>query len=250
MTISSPTLSFDRARYPGDPPPPDSCAFCDRGLEREYFRVNGNLACSPCAQQAERLVPPDSHKAFSRALLFGIGAAIIGCLGYALFEVVTGITMGWIALLVGLFVGRAMKTGSRGLGGRRYQIAAALLTYAAVAVAFIPVAVHEMSTHPKTSTTATRSTEQQNGSDQQQPAQTSNAPAHSFGGFLIAMATLVGLGLVSPFLMFSGSIPSALLNLFIIFYGVQMAWKAMASPRLQVEGPFYPPQAPSPTVGL
>ena len=250
MSITSPTLSFDRARYAGDPPPPDSCVFCDRGLQSEYFRVNGNLACSPCAQQAEKLVPPDSHKAFSRAFLFGIGAAIVGCIGYALFEILTGITMGWIALLVGLFVGRAMKTGSRGLGGRRYQITAALLTYAAVAVAFIPVAVHDMRSHRTASTTATRSTGQQNGqaqSDQPQAAQTNQA--HGFGSFLIATATLLGLGLVSPFLMFSGSVPSALLNLFIIFYGVQMAWKHMASSRVQVEGPFYPPQAPSPMAG-
>jgi hypothetical protein len=154
MSTSSPAFSFDRARYVGDPPPPDSCAFCQRELKSEYFRVNGNLACSTCAQQAERLVPPDSHKAFSRAVVFGIGAAIVGCIGYALFEILTGIMMGWIALLVGLFVGRAMKTGSRGLGGRRYQITAALLTYAAVAVAFIPVAFHQASTKQDAHTAA------------------------------------------------------------------------------------------------
>src|ERR1700751_1691387 len=96
MSTLSPTLSFDRARYPGDPPPPDTCAFCHRVLETEYFRVNGHMTCSTCAQQAERLVPPDSHKAYSRALLFGIGAAIVGCIGYALFEILTGIMMGWI----------------------------------------------------------------------------------------------------------------------------------------------------------
>ena len=204
------------------------------------------MACSTCAQQAEKLVPPDSHKAFSRALLFGIGAAIVGCIGYALFEIVTGIMMGWIALLVGLFVGRAMKAGSRGLGGRRYQITAALLTYAAVAVAFIPVALHDLNTKQKVDTATTQSTDQ--GTRQQsnhgQTAQTNRTPAHGFSSVLIGVATLLGLGLVSPFLMFSGSVPSALLNLFIIFYGVQMAWKHMASARVQVEGPFTPPSTP------
>jgi FtsH-binding integral membrane protein len=251
MSTSSPAFSFDRARYAGDPPPPDSCVYCQRGLESEYFRVNGNLACPTCAQRAEKLVPPDSHKAFSRAVLFGLGAAIVGCAGYALFEILTGIMLGWIALLVGLFVGRAMKAGSHGLGGRRYQITAALLTYAAVAVAFIPVALHEANAKPDAHKVAVQQAQAQHPypGDASAQAQTSAKPAPSLGGFLVAVATLLGLGLISPFLMFTASVPSALLNLFIIFIGVQMAWKHMASPRAQVEGPFTPPQASSPTVG-
>ena len=251
MSTSSPAFSFDRARYVGDPPPPDSCAFCQRELKSEYFRVNGNLACSTCAQQAERLVPPDSHKAFSRAVVFGIGAAIVGCIGYALFEILTGIMMGWIALLVGLFVGRAMRTGSRGLGGRRYQITAALLTYAAVAVAFIPVAFHEASTKQDAHTAAVQRAQAEHPypGESGPSSQAAAGQTRSPGGFLLAIVELLGLGLVSPLLAFTASVPSALLNLFIIFLGVQMAWKQMASPRAQVEGPFYPPQAPTPTTG-
>lgn len=251
MATSTPAFSFDRARYPGDPPSPDSCAFCYRGLESEYFRVNGNLACSTCAQQAQKLVPPDSHKAFSRALLFGIGAAIVGCAGYALFEILTGIMMGWIALIVGLFVGRAMKAGSRGLGGRRYQITAALLTYAAVAVAFVPVAIHEMRAKPDAHTAAVHQaqTEHPYPGDTSAPSQPPAKHARTFGGFVFGVLILLGLGLVSPLLMFTASVPNALLNLFIIFIGVQIAWKQMASPRAQVEGPFHPPQAPTPAAG-
>lgn len=194
-------------------------------------------------------MPPDSHKAFSRALLFGIGAAIVGCIGYALFEILTGIVLGWIALLVGLFVGRAMKAGSRGLGGRRYQITAALLTYAAVAVAFVPVAWHEMGTKENAHSAAVQQAQAEHPypGDTSAPSQPPAKHATGFGGFLIAIATLLGLGLVSPFLMFTGSVPQALLNLFIIFIGVQMAWKHMASPPAQVQGPFRQPQEPTPT---
>lgn len=251
MATSSPTLSFDRARYAGDPPPPDSCAFCHRGLESEYFRVNGHMACSTCARQAQRLVPPDSHKAFSRAVLFGVGAAIVGCIGYALFEILTGIMMGWIALIVGLFVGRAMKIGSRGLGGRRYQITAALLTYAAVAVAFVPVALHEMSVKQDAHKAAVQQAQADHPypGDSGAPSQPSSRPAPGFGGFLLGVLMLLGLGLISPLLAFTASIPSALLNLFIIFIGVQMAWRHMASPPANVEGPFIPPQSPGLTAG-
>jgi hypothetical protein len=201
--------------------------------------------------QAETLVPPDSHKAFSRAALFGVGAAIVGCIGYALFEILTGIMMGWIALLVGLFVGRAMKTGSRGLGGRRYQITAALLTYAAVAVAFVPVALHEMSSKPNAHTAAVQQAQTAHPypGDGGTASQPSAKHAPTVGGFLLAVLTLLGLGLISPLLAFAASVPHALLNLFIIFIGVQMAWKQMASPRSEVEGPFTPPQAPNPSAG-
>jgi hypothetical protein len=251
MATTPSTLSFDRARYAGDSPSPDACAFCHRGIEAEYFRVNGHLACSTCAQQAEHLVPPDSHKAFSRALLFGIGAAIVGCAGYALFEILTGIIIGWIALVVGLFVGRAMKTGSRGLGGRRYQITAALLTYAAVAVAFIPVALHERSAGQTPHTTAVQQAEAAHPYPGDSGA-AATPPVHkatSFGGFVAAVLALLGLGLISPLLMFSASVPSALINLFIIFIGIQMAWKQMVSPRAQVEGPFDTIQPPTPAAG-
>ena len=209
------------------------------------------MACSTCAQQAERLVPPDSHKAYSRALLFGIGAAIAGCIGYALFEILTGIMMGWIALLVGLFVGRAMKTGSRGLGGRRYQITAALLTYAAVAVAFVPVVLHEASAKSDRHTAAAHQAQVDHPypGDQGASSQPTAKHATSFGTFLLAVLMLLGLGLISPLLAFTASVPSALLNLFIIFIGVQMAWKQMKSPRAQVEGPFSTPPAPSPMAG-
>ena len=95
--------SFDRARFPGDPPP-DACAYCHRGVTGSYYRVGGHLACEPCAQRAESLLPPDSHKAYSKALLYGIGAAVVGCVGYALFEIRTGIMLGYIAIGVGFLV--------------------------------------------------------------------------------------------------------------------------------------------------
>src|ERR1700722_5420754 len=144
MSLSPPLPNFERADYEGAPPLPDECAYCKRGITTEYYRVDGNLACPSCARQAQSLIPPDSHKAYSRAVLFGIGAAILGCIGYALVTILTGWTIGYAAIGVGYLVGKAMKMGSRGLGGKRYQITAAILTYAAVAVAFVPLAIHQI----------------------------------------------------------------------------------------------------------
>ncbi len=146
MSTPAPLPKFERAEYHTDPPAPDKCAYCHRGIGTQYFRVDGHLACTSCAEHAQSLIAPDSHKAFSRAVLFGAGGAVAGCLAYSLLVIVTGWTIGYAAIGVGWLVGKAMKTGSRGLGGRRYQITAAVLTYAAVAMSFIPIALHAFAT--------------------------------------------------------------------------------------------------------
>lgn len=238
MTTSTPAFSFDRARYAGDPPPPDSCVFCHRGLRSEYFRINGRKACATCALRAESLLRRDTHAAFSRALLFGLAAAVAGCVAYALVEILTGFVIGWAALGVGFLVGWAMKRGSRGLGGRRYQVASALLTYAAVAIAFVPVALHEAkqpdATHRAAVTQPASPAASATASTQPAPA----AQHHAATSVIAGLFLLLGLGLVSPFLLLASSVASGLLNLFILAIGIQTAWKKTAPPRAEVEGPF------------
>lgn len=99
------------------------------------------LACANCAEHIRRQSPKDTHSAFVRGITFGIGAAILGFILFARFVIITGISLGYISLAVGLLVGKAMKLGSNGVGGRRYQIAAAALTYAAVSMAAISIAI-------------------------------------------------------------------------------------------------------------
>jgi len=251
-TTPSPSeLSFDRATPLNSPPPPDACAFCQRGLSGEYYRVAGRLACATCAAQAAAATPVDTHKAFVRALLFGSGAAIAGCIGYALFGILTGITLGYAAIGVGYLIGRAMNKGSGGIGGRRYQIVAAILTYAAVSVAFVPMAIHEHNAaknHPKTSLNAA----QQSEANDAQAADSDAAHATGknaeqtkvgFGTFLLSVGMLLGIGLVSPFLILMSSIPQGLLNLFIVYLGIQFAWRATARKAIPVDGPYSSPNA-------
>ena len=58
---------------------------------------------------------------------------------YATFTIVTICTIGYIALAVGWLVAKAIMKGSNGIGGRRYQVAAVLLTYAAISLAAVPI---------------------------------------------------------------------------------------------------------------
>lgn len=131
---------FNRAEYVGESGG-DQCALCAQPVGKWYFRVNGAMSCMNCAQATKNAAPVDSHTAFVRALLFGAGAAILGLILYSTFGIVTGLVIGYLSLGVGYLVGKAMMMGSRGVGGRRYQVAAVLYTYAAVSMSAIPIGV-------------------------------------------------------------------------------------------------------------
>src|SRR5689334_1034962 len=124
------------------------CKLCRQPFARTYYRAGANTVCGCCADRIRREMPQDSHAAFVRAILCGLMGFAIGLVIYAAFAIATGITIGYLALAVGFIVGKAMMMGSKGVGGRRYQIAAVLLTYAAVSMASVPIAIHYMKAQP------------------------------------------------------------------------------------------------------
>ncbi|HEY6970221.1 MAG TPA: hypothetical protein VJA94_13525 [Candidatus Angelobacter sp.] len=138
---------------------------------------------------------PSADGAFPRALLFGIGGAAIGCALYAGFVILTSIEIGYMSLAVGFIVAKLMMVGSKGFGGTKYQITAALLTYAAVSLSGIPVALHL-------------------------------AP-----GLLniIPLSKLIQIGLTSPFTDLSDNTGSGIIGLVILFVGMSIAWRMTAA---------------------
>lgn len=139
--FNNPTPQFGTAEYTGTPGN-DHCQFCDLPVFGTYYRINDAMACPACADKMRGEMARDTHAAFMRALLYGIGAAIVGLILYATFAIVTGIIIGYVSLAVGWMVGKAIMKGSNGVGGRRYQITAVVLTYAAVSMAAIPIWIH------------------------------------------------------------------------------------------------------------
>src|SRR5438552_4093119 len=121
----------------------DHCFSCNQPIAGLYYRVNGKMACGGCADRLRR-EKPNTHAAFGRALLFGLGAALVGLILYAMFTIATGFYVGYVALGVGWMVGKAVMAGSKGIGGRRFQIAAVLLTYCAISMAEIPIWIHQI----------------------------------------------------------------------------------------------------------
>src|SRR5882672_11135988 len=140
MSDINSTPQFGTAEYAGGPGS-DRCLACKQPITARYYRVNGNMACESCTERVQRETPQESHAHFVRGLLFGVGAAVVGMALYAGFTIATGVYIGYVAVGVGWLVGKAIMLGSKGFGGRRYQIAAVLLTYAAISIAAIPIAL-------------------------------------------------------------------------------------------------------------
>ncbi len=240
-SFTTPTPQFGTAEYVGSPGG-DHCQFCHQLISGSYYRANGAMTCAGCAEKMRGELAKDSHAAFVRALLFGIGAAILGMILYATFAIVTGIVIGYASLAVGWIVGKAMIQGSNGVGGRRYQIAAVLLTYAAVSTAAIPVWLHYAGEHRQTN--AQRATTAQGSSDSSSDDLDGAAPK-SRPSFAAAMGTLLALGLASPFLELSGDFVGGMIGLVILFVGMRFAWRLTAGRALAIFGPFEDSPQPS-----
>ena len=179
------------------------------------------MACGPCATQVKLAPLADSHAAFSRAILFGIGAAFVGMIAYALFEIVTGIIIGYVAISVGYLVAKAMKLGSNGRGGRRYQIAAVLLTYASVSFAAIPVAVltYKIPRQPKQHLPLSTPPANSKPPLDRSPTLRNSVPARNCSCYS-ALAWSPLLELANGF--------SGIISLFILFLGIRAAWSLTA----------------------
>jgi len=213
---------FATAEYSGKPGGP-ACKSCGQAISGAYYRVNAALTCAACAQKIKELMPKDSHSAFVRGVLFGVGGAILGLVIYVAFALATGWMVGYISLAVGYIVGKAIVMGSGGLGGRRYQIAAVLLTYIAVSLAAVPIAISQ---HMK------QKSVQQHA--QMGDSATVQAPKMSPAK---AVGLLAMLGLASPFLALSNP-AQGLIGLVILFVGIRIAWTITAGRPVNILGPI------------
>jgi hypothetical protein len=242
------TPQFQTAQYASRDK--DGCKSCGQPIRDSYYRIKSDMVCASCAEKFKLAVPTDSHAAFVRAVIFGIGGAIAGLALYATFEIVTNIIIGYVALAVGFIVAKAMMAGSKGFGGRRYQIVAVILTYAAVSMAAIPVYIYEYSKHHNAArqqqTTQTYDPTQDSTSSAPAQADVPAAPQKPVG-VGTAIVTLVGLGLASPLLeLYEGVNYSSIIGLVILFVGLRIAWRMTAGHpgAQQLVGPF-PVNAPS-----
>jgi hypothetical protein len=207
-------------------------------IKGQYFRVSGAITCARCAEYLANQSQPDTNTAFVRGLLFGLGATVLGLILYSVVGIVTGFQIGYLSLAVGYMVGRAIMVGSAGVGGRRYQIMAVVLTYAAVSLSAVPIALSQFSKNKNHQVT----TSSANPAGKTQLSEVGSAtpdtpPEPQKMGALGALGLLALIGLASPILNLSSPL-SGLIGLVILFVGIRFAWKTTVATKIPVTGPF------------
>ena len=192
-------LQFDRADYAA-PSAQLACTACKAVLTSEYWSANGQVLCSTCAEGVRRYASGTGSRSarFLRALLFGAGAALVGAAVYGAVIVYAHSEWAIISIAIGWLVGKAVRHGSDGRGGWRYQLLAAFLTYTAVCAAYAAAVWHGQGT--------------------------------------LASDEIIGLALILYALPFMGGFQN-ILGLFIIAFGVWQAWVLNRPLIVEVTGP-------------
>jgi len=249
LSNSGSTPQFATAEY-ASPSGKEVCKSCGQTISGAYYRVNGALACQHCVTQLQNQTPKDSHSAYVRGIVFGLGGAILGLILYSGFGIITGIEIGYLSLAVGYIVGKAIRMGSRGLGGRRYQIAAVLLTYFAVSMSAVPIgismAIKDAKTkpHPAVTTESTgsgTSAESKGNTSPEESVAKHEAQGPSAGKLIGA---LFFYGIASPFLELENPVNGAL-GIIILLVGIRIAWRITGAPEIDILGPFQASQPAS-----
>lgn len=212
------------------------CVVCKRPTGNTYFHAQGRVVCPGCAAriQAGQQAPPPLSLA--RSLLYGGAAALGGCILYS----AVAILVGWVALVaivVGFMVGKAIRHGSNGLGGRPQQILAVLLTYFAISTSYIPVVIYHASHHPERIPRSRRiqGSVAPGGTAQSQSAAAAPARLHARAATTIVLYVL--LAVAAPFFGLASGY-SGIITLFFLFLGMQQAWKLTARSEILIMGPY------------
>lgn len=183
------------------------CSVCLRTITASYHTVNGAPACESCRTILSAIGAPIREPLpIAKALVLGFGAALVGAVIYWAVIRFFRLEIGIVAVLNGWMVGKALRVGSGGRGGRVLQVAAAMLTYLSVGMAYVPLALQ--------------------------------------AGATIGLSTLLSAALL-PVYVILGSLPGGLISALIIGFGMVQAWQLTAAPVLDIEGPFRVGNAPA-----
>jgi hypothetical protein len=239
-----PPLQFQNAEF-ATPPTTRPCGVCRKPIAGEYFEARGHALCATCAGQLKA-----KKGAFPRAFAYGAGAAILGTLVWFAVIKLFEIELGLIAIGVGVLVGMAVRKGSGGVGGRKYQALAMALTYVSITASYVPFVLKglyegaQKTAHEKADTAKKTGDGSDPEAKPQDQAPATDATAHrpklSVLSLLAFVAIVFGLAFASPFL--GGA--SNIMGIIIIGIALYEAWKLTRG--VPVTGPFR--LAPAPAV--
>jgi hypothetical protein len=228
------SLQFQKAEYAD---PQRKCVLCSGAIGNSFFQLAGQTVCPTCAEQTRA-----GKSNLARGALYGAGAALACSVCYAVITMVTGLQLAIASIAVGFLVGRAVRIGS-GSGGRRLQILAVALTYLSITASYTPLLIKDLREQADTKKTQASG---RTAEPQAQPAEVSTKTVEplSFGGLLGAIALLIGIAFISPFLGLAGGL-GGIIGIAIIYFGLMQAWKQTAGSPHVLAGPFTLEENPS-----
>jgi len=236
-------LQFDRAER-GSGAAEMTCAACKQPITTTYYEINGTVTCQRCRGQILGAWNRGSSATrFAKALGLGAVAAALGAGLYFGIEALTGYEFGLVAVLVGFVVGAAVRKGSNGRGGWRYQTLAMFLTYSAVVATDSTLIARELAKQFRARADSVRvgvdSSRVLAGTASGTALSPDNSPAKGrerpgLGAFVIALAVLVGLAYAAPIAIGI----SSPIHLLIAGFALYEAWKLSRGAAFSVTGPY------------
>ena len=232
-------LQFDRVEAPGL-----LCSACQRPLTETYFEANGQVVCPSC----RNAIAAEWHRGgaagrFAKALGFGVAAMIVCSILWYVVLKLTDSQWGILAIVVGLVVGGAVRKGSNGRGGWRYQALAIFLTYTAIVSSYVPFIIESMresgeqvAEQPADSAVGVTSPAVRADSVAVADAASPSPAAVQLGvlAVLVGLVALVAILYATPFLMGIEN----LIGLLIIGFALYEAWKLNRKTELTITGPY------------
>jgi hypothetical protein len=134
-------------------------------------------------------------------------------------------------------VGKAVRTGSRGRGGRRFQWLAVALTYLAIATTYVPFVLKGFSRSSAASTAAaaTPATSGETFLVISPRASSEPIPPSSLGASAVELGALLLLAAAAPVLEGLGN----LLSLAVIVCALAQAWRMNRRVDVIITGPYH-----------
>ena len=226
------SLQFDHVEREGSASS-ITCTACSQAIAASYYEVNGNVTCQRCRNQIMAGWNRGSSSGrFAKALGLGFAAAVVGAGIYFGIAALTGYEFGLVAIVVGVLVGGAVRKGSNGRGGRRYQLLAVFLTYTAVVVTDSSLIARELK--KEWSARAASPVAVTAGVNASTNAAPSASPRPGLLAFALGFAVLLALAYAAPIML---GIASPL-HLLIAGFALYEAWKLNRGVALQVTGPY------------